>query len=336
MCGSCGSTIRGKTKWFAQLVQEGLAPLKDHVFASTDVVAGQDIGPSTIATVGEGHASLERFCDGLADFDREIRRLARAMDRSRRASNPENYNADGTIKPGPKRWTKSTRYRVLAAEKAEMERRLAAERKRAHGELANRTLAQAGTVKMERLSYRAFQRRFGRSVKRRAPGLYVSLLKRKAVSAGASVIEFKTQTTRLSQFDHTTGEYVKKPLSQRWHVFPDGGRVQRDLYSAWLARFVERDRLDASHLATRWAADGPLLRRTASGLGSNGFPLIQRQSASGTGSARPHVRKHVRGDRPPQGVGQGCKSVDGVAYGEIQTARSMKSIPKRPPRTPGL
>ena len=31
---------------------------------------------------------------------KEIRRLQRAMDRSKRASNPDNFNADGTIKKG--------------------------------------------------------------------------------------------------------------------------------------------------------------------------------------------------------------------------------------------
>jgi hypothetical protein len=37
-------------------------------------------------------------------------------------------------------------------------------------------------------------------------------LRRKAEGAGG-VIEINTRQTRLSQFDHTTGEYIKKPLS---------------------------------------------------------------------------------------------------------------------------
>ena len=55
------------------------------------------------------------------------------------------------------------------------------------------------TIKLEKLSYRAFQRRFGRSVGMRAPGMFVERLKRKAESAGATVVEFPTHTTRLSQ-----------------------------------------------------------------------------------------------------------------------------------------
>ena len=120
--------------------------------------------------------------------------------------------------------------------------------------------------------------------------------------------EFATRTTRLSQVSHDTGEYVKKPLSQRWHVFADGSRVQRDMYSAWLARFVEGDRLAASQCRAQWAAAEPLLRRAASGFD---------QSVSGAGFARPHVRPSNRGgvgaDRPlqrgwPPDRGCGCCS----------------------------
>jgi hypothetical protein len=64
-------------------------------------------------------------------------------------------------------------------------------RKRAHGELANRVLAQGNIIRLEKVSYRGFQRSFGRSVKRRAPSLFVSTLKRKAASAGAEVIRIK-------------------------------------------------------------------------------------------------------------------------------------------------
>ena len=221
---------------------------------------------------------------------------------------------------------RSRRYRVLAGKRAEAERRLAAERKRSQGELANRVLAQGNLIKMEKVSYRSFQKNFGRSVKRRAPSLFVSSLKRKAESAGASVLAFPTRTTRLSQFNHLTGEYVRKPLSQRWHRFADGNRVQRDLYAAWLARFVERDRLDASRCAKHWAAAEPLLRRAASGL---------TQSASGMGFAHPRARlgngTGVGADRASKREGLRDEAADAVA-----NARAAESPHPTPLRTPWL
>ncbi|HTP27089.1 MAG TPA: hypothetical protein VMK12_15720 [Anaeromyxobacteraceae bacterium] len=54
------------------------------------------------------------------------------------------------------------------------QRRLAAERKRAHGELANRVLAQGKTSKTERLS---FQRCSGRSGKGRGAGTVIAEIK---------------------------------------------------------------------------------------------------------------------------------------------------------------
>jgi len=86
------------------------------------------------------------------------------MDRSRRATNPDNFENDGTVRKGRKTWNRSARYRRLAVKRRERKRSLAAERKRAHGELANRILAQGTTVKTEKLSYQAFQKCYGRSV----------------------------------------------------------------------------------------------------------------------------------------------------------------------------
>ena len=42
------------------------------------------------------------------------------MDRSRRATNPQNYNPDGTIKKGKKTWKYSDRYKKLKAKHAEL------------------------------------------------------------------------------------------------------------------------------------------------------------------------------------------------------------------------
>ena len=80
-------------------------------------------------------------------------------------------------------------------------------------------------IKTEKLSYRAFQKNYGRSVRDRAPGMFMEILRRKAENAprsgipqggaGGSVNEFPTKDTKLSQYCHKCGKYTKKPLSQR-------------------------------------------------------------------------------------------------------------------------
>jgi putative transposase len=293
--------VRGRTRWYAQLVQTGSSPLALETIPGG--VVGLDLGPSMIAAVSDADAMLERFCPTVEQPWRELRRLERAMDRSRRATNPENFDRCRRAKKGVRRWKRSRRYQKLADKRRERERRLAAERKRSHGELANRVLAQGDTIKTEKLSYRGFQGAFGRSTKVRGAGLFVATLRRKAEACRGTVVEFSTCRTRLSQFDHTTGRYTKKPLSQRVHVFGDGsGGVQRDLYSAFLARFVDADTLDARSAAVAFPAAKPLLRRAASSEQNEpasgvGFPAPPRARARQSGSPVEERRTRSRGRR---------------------------------------
>jgi hypothetical protein len=89
-------------------------------------------------------------------------------------------------------------------------------------------------------------------------------LRRKAESAGGKLIDLHTWSLRMSQYDHTTGICTRKPLSQRWHVLGDGsGVVQRDIYSAFLARCVIDGKTHhPSHIETMWAAQKPVLLQT--------------------------------------------------------------------------
>ena len=255
---------KGRPVWEAQFVQEGVAPRR------TPVGSGRvslDLGPSVIAAIGwDGDtviaAWLERFCPTVKKPAAARRRLQRALDRSRRATNPQAFRADGTFKPGS-RLVRSKAYVALLSKLREEERRLAAERKRAHGALANRLLAVGPVVATEKLSYKAFQKTFGASVARSAPGMFMSILSRKAASAGGRVDLIPTRQTRLSQACHKTQTYVKKPLSQRVHRFADGTAVDRDLYSAFLAGCVEMDghgaRLSLTRAHDAWASAEPRL-----------------------------------------------------------------------------
>jgi hypothetical protein len=284
--------LNGRNRFYVQLICEGQPYQKPQNRPGKGVV-GLDIGPSTVAVVGPQMAFLVQFCAELAPRWSEIRRLQRKVDRQRRANNPQNYHPDGTIRPGPKVWHKSVRQRRTEAQLAEIHRKLAAYRKSLHGRLVNRILVLGNRYQLEKLSYRAFQRRYGRSVGLRAPGMFVTKLKRKAESAGAEVVEFPTHTTRLSQVCHSCGTIRKKSLSQRWHQCACGIVTQRDLYSAFLATCVEAGRLDAGRAQAQWPGADMLLRTALSQASqqwlaqpANGrrppssFGLSQRQSRS--------------------------------------------------------
>jgi hypothetical protein len=102
--------------------------------------------------------------------------------------------------------------------------------------LANTILMHGTTIKIEALSYKAWQHQWGKSIGRGAPGMLVQMLRQKAQACGGQLIEFPTRGTRFSQYCHGCGTYKKKPLSQRIHQCECGvGPLDRDVYSSFLA-----------------------------------------------------------------------------------------------------
>lgn len=244
--------INGRNRFYAQLVCQGKPFIKlKNTLGCGDV--GVDIGPSTIAIVGDKEASLQQFASQLEFDAAHIRRLQRKMDRSKRATNPNNYNPNGTVKKGKKQWNNSKSYLKTRNSKANLERKLAAHRKSLHGELVNNIIRAGDVFKLEKLSYKAFQKLFGKSVGKRAPGMFVSHLKNKAERAGGRVIEIPTYNTKLSQTCQC-GRVNKKSLRERIHQCECGVVTQRDLYSAFLAKHIEPDTfvLQVSQLLTDW------------------------------------------------------------------------------------
>lgn len=115
-------------------------------------------------------------------------------------------------------------------------------------------------IKTEDIPYKAWQKMYGKSMQVRAPSMFMSRLKRKAENAGGCFEEFPTQTTKLSQTCHICEQAVKKPLSQRWHVCC-GIEMQRDLYSAFLAKCVDTEigSLDIARAKDLWQGMEPIL-----------------------------------------------------------------------------
>ena len=81
------------------------------------------------------------FCPEVAPDARALRRLERHLDRQRRANNPLKYDQRGRVTKGTKRWQISARQRKVQVRRREVHRKLAATRKRSHGQLAHRVLA---------------------------------------------------------------------------------------------------------------------------------------------------------------------------------------------------
>jgi putative transposase len=241
-------TVRGEERWYVQVTIKGQPAWKAQYQPAHGKSIGIDFGPSQIgicyqAPDGTLRGEKLELAAGLRHDYARIRRLQHYLDRSRRATNPQNYNADGTIKRTPGQrlcWHESRRYQRAKVQLAELWRKYAAKRKTLLGRLANELLTRGTTIKIEALSYKAWQKQWGKSIGRGAPGMLVRLLKQKAALVGGEVLEFPTRHTKFSQLCHGCGEYKKKALSQRTHRCTCGiGPIDRDIYSAFLAYNVD-------------------------------------------------------------------------------------------------
>ena len=229
-------------RYAVQLVLQGMPFHKPKHVAGTDTV-GLDLGRPALPLCRSKEARLEPLCAELRPDARAIRRMQRQMERQRRAANPEHYDERGRPRKrgkGAPRWKQSHGYQVSRRRNAARERRLAAHRKSLHGRLAHQIAAVGHTIITEMLSYQGWQKRYGKSVGLRAPGMLIAHLKRTVARTGGTLHEVPTRSTKLSQWCHGCDTFVPKPLSQRWHQCPCGiGPVQRDLYSAFLAAYLD-------------------------------------------------------------------------------------------------
>ena len=135
------------------------------------------------------------------------------------------------------------------------------------------------------------------------------------------VLEFSTRETRLSQVCHHCACFEKKHLSRRWHRCECGiGPVQRDLYSAYLARHVRDGALSTESAREGWCDSriavtgggrksqtngewqGPsCLLRLLAGVGAvpPGSPAVEREESGGVAERREPERPSSITDRTP-------------------------------------
>ena len=252
--------IRGRYRVFLHLCIEGKPMPKfdkygnpRHSYGKGQI--GADIGTQTVAYTAKSSVGLKNLAErgkrSIKSSERMERIYLRKMDRSKRATNPQNYNPDGTIKKGRKVWRYSKNYKKTKYLYANLCRKNAENRRLANNEDANylRSLGDVFVTEPKNakmLMKRAKQttvnektgkinkkKRFGKSIRNRCPGYFQVKVQQLFESTGGAYIEVPNNY-RASQYDHTTDDYIKKSLSQRMFNLTDGTEVQRDWYSSFL------------------------------------------------------------------------------------------------------
>lgn len=243
--------IRRKTRYFIQVIKEGIPPKKRNYGQET---VGLDIGTSSVAIVSDSCVKLEKLSNTENEY-KKLKRLDRKLERSKRANNPDNYHEDGTTKKGKRKWIYSNRYIKLRQKRKDLYRKLAIKRKEYQEILANKIISLGVDIKVETMRFNALQKRakettinkkngkinkkkrFGKSLSNNSPSQLLTIIDRKLHYVGSYLKKIDTFEVKASQFNHKTKEYVKKKLSQRWNVI-DNIKIQRDLYSAFLIQNV--------------------------------------------------------------------------------------------------
>lgn len=205
---------READKWYAVFscaIEVAITPSKKPAF-------GVDLGLETFLTGSNGQSIKNpRYLKTVLP---ELRRKQRALARKQRGSK--------------RRGQAKRRVAALYA-------KVSNARKHYHHKTANQLVKRFGTIAVERLNVRGMlkNRWLARSISDVGWSQFVQILKHKAESAGARVIEVDPRGT--SQECSGCGKVVKKPLSQRWHSCPCGVELHRDHNAAKniLARAVK-------------------------------------------------------------------------------------------------
>ena len=256
-------------RYYVILYLEGEAPLKHTSVTGT---AGIDPGISTEAVVFDDECILAELAPKCKDYNKRISIKARQAERSLRLANPNNYDADRRLKKGKHTWVITKSCSRRKRELKSLYRKKAAYTKQSHEELANVLVKRANIFLTETMDWKALQKRsrkpperrqeapavtkkngsvkqvrrfkkkkrFGSSIRDRAPSEFLAVLQRKCRQRRGDVITVDTKVVRASQYDHVTDSYKKVPLSCRMKEV-GGHRVQRDLYSGFVIKHVMED-----------------------------------------------------------------------------------------------
>ena len=227
-----------------------------------------DLGPQSYGFVSKDKIDLnnigERNDKIIKKSEQKEQKLSRALGRSRMITNSNNYDNNGKIKKGKKTWYKSKNYIRKQKKHRELCRANAVSKRCTINELVNTARTYGNELVIEPSNFNALKKktkktketdktieitkkdgttttvkkktkrkRFGKSINRRSPGYLHTRLVSKFVATGGTCIIVEN-TVKASQYDHELDQFIKKKLSQRFHIFSDGTKVQRDIYSAFL------------------------------------------------------------------------------------------------------
>lgn len=194
-CAVKREKIKGKWKYYIQIT------LKGHVPDKFDKQTGElkrQLGKGNVGLYFTSTSLTVSTENGVKTYPLEIKNnedekteLLQKMDASRRATNPDNYNEDGTSKEKSeiKGWHFSKAYKKYRAELYEIYRKECEEKKLLQEILANEVIASGDVFNCNKMDFKFLQRNLGKKIQSASPAMLKTTIERKLSYHGVSINE---------------------------------------------------------------------------------------------------------------------------------------------------
>lgn len=194
-CAVKREKIKRKWKYYIQIT------LKGHVPDKFDKQTGElkrQLGKGNVGLYFTSTSLTVSTENGVKTYPLEIKNnedekteLLQKMDASRRATNPDNYNEDGTSKEKSeiKGWHFSKAYKKYRAELYEIYRKECEEKKLLQEILANEVIASGDVFNCNKMDFKFLQRNLGKKIQSASPAMLKTTIERKLSYHDVSINE---------------------------------------------------------------------------------------------------------------------------------------------------
>lgn len=194
-CAVKREKIKGKWKYYIQIT------LKGHVPDKFDKQTGElkrQLGKGNVGLYFTSTSLTVSTENGVKTYPLEIKNnedkkteLLQKMDTSRRATNPDNYNEDGTSKEKSeiKGWHFSKAYKKYRAELYKIYRKECEEKKLLQEILANEVIASGDVFNCNKMDFKFLQRNLGKKIQSASPAMLKTTIERKLSYHDVSINE---------------------------------------------------------------------------------------------------------------------------------------------------
>ena len=194
-CAVKREKIKGKWKYYIQIT------LKGHVPDKFDKQTGElkrQLGKGNVGLYFTSTSLTVSTENGVKTYPLEIKNhedkkteLLQKMDASRRATNPDKYNEDGTSKEKSeiKGWHFSKAYKKYRAELYEIYRKECEEKKLLQEILANEVIAYGDVFNCNKMDFKFLQKNLGKKIQSASPAMLKTTIERKLSYHGVSINE---------------------------------------------------------------------------------------------------------------------------------------------------